>query len=260
MSQRELGPARRPVASARRSTPREITAKDKDVVVIGGGDTGADCVGNALREGARSIVQLELLPEPPPKRPDDRTPWPEWPLKYRLSYAMEEAKELDLGEQDYSVTTVRFADDGAGTVASLRIAQAAPAPPFAPVQGTEKELPAQLVLLAMGFLGPEQALLDQLRRGEGPARKREGGQALHDVGRRRVRRRRRPPRTVADRVGDQRGPPVRADGRSLSGGEAERRGASAGELPEDDGSAGHADADAGPEGPPQHVGPGIEAG
>ena len=141
---------------------REITAKDKDVVVIGGGDTGADCVGNALREGARSIVQLELLPEPPPKRPDARTPWPEWPLKYRLSYAMEEAKELALGEQDYSVTTVRFSDDGNGAVAGLQIAQAEPAPPFAPVAGTEKELPAQLVLLAMGFLGPEQALLDQL--------------------------------------------------------------------------------------------------
>ena len=132
------------------------------MVVIGGGDTGADCVGNALREGARSIVQLELLPEPPPKRPDDRTPWPEWPQKYRLSYAMEEAKELDLGEQDYSIATVRFEDDGSGAVASLRIAQAAPAPPFAPVEGTEKELPAQLVLLAMGFLHPEQALLDQL--------------------------------------------------------------------------------------------------
>ncbi len=63
------------------------------MVVIGGGDTGADCVGNALREGAASIVQLELLPEPPAHRPDDRTPWPEWPLKYRLSYAMEEARE-----------------------------------------------------------------------------------------------------------------------------------------------------------------------
>ena len=132
---RELGPeptVDQPAAA------REITAKDKDVVVIGGGDTGADCVGNALREGARSIVQLELLPEPPRKRPDDRTPWPEWPLKYRLSYAMEEAKELDLGEQDYSVTTVRFADDGAGAVAALRIAQAAPAPPFAPVRAPRK--------------------------------------------------------------------------------------------------------------------------
>ena len=206
----------------RRAVEREITAKGKDVVVIGGGDTGADCVGNALREGARSIVQLELLPEPPAHRPDDRTPWPEWPLKYRLSYAMEEAKELELGEQDYSVTTIRFAEDGNGAVSGLQIAQAEPAPPFGPVAGTEKELPAQLVLLAMGFLGPEQGLLDQLGRREGPARERQGRQAVHDLGRRCVRRRRRPPRAVADRVGDQRGPPVRAHGRPLSGGATER--------------------------------------
>src|ERR1700686_3274947 len=101
----------------------EITAKDKHVIVIGGGDTGADCVGNALREGARSIVQLELLPEPPARRPDDRTPWPEWPLKYRLSYAMEEAREEGVGEQDYAVATTTFGDDGSGAVAGLRIAQ-----------------------------------------------------------------------------------------------------------------------------------------
>jgi glutamate synthase (NADPH/NADH) small chain len=132
------------------------------VVVIGGGDTGADCVGNSLREGARSIVQLELLPEPPAHRPDDRTPWPLWPQKYRLSYAMEEAKKLGVGEQDYSVTTTRFAGDGNGALAALHIAQAEPAPPFAPVPGSDRELPAQLVLLAMGFLHPEQGLLDQL--------------------------------------------------------------------------------------------------
>jgi glutamate synthase (NADPH) small chain len=140
----------------------QITAADKHVVVIGGGDTGADCVGNALREGAASIVQLELLPEPPPKRPDDRTPWPEWPLKYRLSYAMEEAKSTNLGEQDYSIVTTRFSGDQSGSVAALHIAQAEPGPPFGPVAGTERELPAQLVLLAMGFLYPEQGLLDRL--------------------------------------------------------------------------------------------------
>src|SRR6202035_2424000 len=79
---REVGPE--PTA-AQPSAAREITAKDRDVVVIGGGDTGADCVGNAIREGARSVTQLELLTEPPPQRPDELTPWPEWPLKYRLS-------------------------------------------------------------------------------------------------------------------------------------------------------------------------------
>jgi glutamate synthase (NADPH) small chain len=149
------------------STPQpqlaeEITARGKHVVVIGGGDTGADCIGNALREGAASIVQLELLPEPPAHRADDRTPWPLWPLKFRMSYAMEEVLQAGVGEQDYSMTTTRLGGDGDGRVAALHIAQADPAPPFAPVPGTERELPAQLVLLAMGFLGPEQALLEQL--------------------------------------------------------------------------------------------------
>jgi glutamate synthase (NADPH/NADH) small chain len=117
-------------------------------------------VGNAVREGATSIVQLELLPEPPVHRPDDRTPWPQWPLKYRLSYAMEEARTVGVGEQDYSVVTTHLSGEG-GAVAALHIAQADARPPFAPVAGTEQELPAQLVLLAMGFLGPEQALLEQ---------------------------------------------------------------------------------------------------
>jgi glutamate synthase (NADPH) small chain len=137
-----------------------ITAKDKNVVVIGGGDTGADCVGNSIREGAASVVQLELLPEPPAKRPDDRTPWPLWPAKFRLSYAMEEARAVDRGEQDFSVVTTSFT--GNGRVQQLHYAQAQPAPPFGPVEGTEGVLDADLVLLAMGFLHPEHAILDQL--------------------------------------------------------------------------------------------------
>src|SRR5207244_2285848 len=93
------------VGVARRGdpSPGAVTAKDKHVVVIGGGDTGADCVGNSLREGAAGVAQLELLPEPPPKRPDDRTPWPLWPQKYRLSYAMEEGKAVGKAEQDFSI-------------------------------------------------------------------------------------------------------------------------------------------------------------
>ncbi len=237
---------------------REITAAGKDVVVIGGGDTGADCVGNSLREGARSVVQLELLSEPPAHRPDERTPWPQWPLKYRLSYAMEEARKLGVGEQDYSVTTTAFADDGSGALAGLRIAQAAPEPPFDPLPGTERELPAQLVLLAMGFLGPEQELLDQL----GVAKDPRGNVKSFE-----------PYTTSVDGVfaaGDaRRGQSLivwainegRQCARMVDRYLARRRGADAAgvSLPEDAGLAGHADADDGPEGPPQHVGPGIAA-
>ncbi|MDX6640500.1 MAG: glutamate synthase small chain [Solirubrobacteraceae bacterium] len=137
-----------------------ICAKDKHVVVIGGGDTGADCVGNAIREGAASVVQLEILPRPADSRPDEKTPWPLWPQKYRLSYAMEEALTAGSGEQEYAVTTTRFVGDGDGDrVAALEIAEA---DGFAPKPGTERELPADLVLLAMGFLGPEPELLDRL--------------------------------------------------------------------------------------------------
>ena len=231
---------------------RAISAQGKDVVVIGGGDTGADCVGNSLREGARSIVQLELLSEPPPHRPDDRTPWPEWPQKYRLSYAMEEAQVRGIGEQDYSVTTTRFADDGSGAVAALHIAQAEPQPPFAPVPGTERELPAQLVLLAMGFLHPEQSLLDQLGvekdpRGNVKTAKPyitsvEGIFAAGDA--------RRGQSLIVWAINEGRQCARMVD-RYLAG-RGENR-------PEDEALAGHADADFGPEGPPQHVGPGIGA-
>jgi glutamate synthase (NADPH) small chain len=144
------------------SEDRSITAAGKHVVVIGGGDTGADCVGNSIREGAEAVVQLELLPEPPQSRPDDRTPWPLWPQKFRLSYAMEEAKAVGRGEQDFSVVTTRFAGDDDGKVRTLHYAQAEPAPPFKPVPGTEGELRADLVLLAMGFLHPEHGPVDQL--------------------------------------------------------------------------------------------------
>jgi glutamate synthase (NADPH/NADH) small chain len=130
-----------------------ITAAGKDVVVIGGGDTGADCVGQATREGARSVLQLEIVPEPPPRRPDDRTPWPRWPNKMRLSYAMKEAQAVGRGELDFSVVTTRIT--GEGRVQALHVAQAQASPPFHAVEGTEHEIAADLVLLAMGFVHPE---------------------------------------------------------------------------------------------------------
>jgi glutamate synthase (NADPH/NADH) small chain len=132
-----------------------ITAEGKHVVVIGGGDTGADCVGNALREGAASVVQLELLPEPPAHRPDDQTPWPLWPNKLRMSYALEEAEATGKGDREFSIVTTHFAGDEQGRVTALHHANADAAPPFNPVPGTEGEIKADLVLLAMGFLHPE---------------------------------------------------------------------------------------------------------
>ena len=105
--------------------------------MIGGGDTGADCVGNALREGARSVVQLELVPEPPPQRPDELTPWPRWPMKLRLSYAMKEAQDAARGELDFSIVTTQL-HAARGRVDAMHVAQAAPEPPFAPVPGTEQ--------------------------------------------------------------------------------------------------------------------------
>jgi glutamate synthase (NADPH/NADH) small chain len=254
---REFGPE---PTVAQPPVEREITASGKHVVVIGGGDTGADCVGNAIREGASSITQLELLSEPPPHRPDELTPWPEWPLKYRLSYAMQEAKTAGVGEQDYSVATTRFADDGHGAVAALQIAQAEPAPPFASVAGTERDLPAQLVLLAMGFLHPEQELLEQLGVEKDP---RGNVKAV------------KPYTTSVDGVfaaGDaRRGQSLivwainegRQCARMVDRYLAERQAAN-GRSPArrivDEGLAGHADADEGPEGPPFHAGPGIGAG
>ena len=148
-------------------SPGQITAAGKHVVVIGGGDTGADCVGNSLREGALSVAQLELLPHPPEHRPDDRTPWPLWPQKYRLSYAMEEGQAAGKAEQDYSVVTTHLTGSD-GRVQELHYAQAAPAPPFGPVEGTEGMLQADLVLLAMGFLHPEPELIDQFGLGKDP--------------------------------------------------------------------------------------------
>ena len=257
--QTESQPAPRAPAVAHSLVESQITAAGKDVVVIGGGDTGADCVGNSVREGARSVVQLELLSEPPAHRPDDRTPWPQWPLKYRLSYAMQEALELGAGEQDYSVTTTAFAGDAGGAVAGLRIAQAAPEPPFQALPGTERELPAQLVLLAMGFLHPEQGLLDEL----GVEKDARGN--VKSV---------KPYTTSVDGIfaaGDaRRGQSLivwainegRQCARMVERYLATQRHEADGPLAlvgEDGGLAGHADADEGPEGPPQHAQPGVAA-
>src|ERR1700677_588150 len=132
-----------------------ITAKGKNVIIIGGGDTGADCLGTTHRQGAASVHQFEILPRPPDARPDDN-PWPTWPLIFRTSSAHEEG-----GERVYDVTTTEFTDDGTGAVSGLRGHQVEMTvvdgrPVMETVPGTEFELPCQLVLLAMGFLGAER--------------------------------------------------------------------------------------------------------
>ena len=132
-----------------------ITAAGKHVVVIGGGDTGADCVGHAHREGAASVTQIELLGEPPAGRDDAVTPWPLWPMKLRTSYALKEG-----GERSFAISTTHLSGDG--RVQAIHWQQNAGEPPFALLPGTEESRPADLVLLAMGFLGPEAEPLDGL--------------------------------------------------------------------------------------------------
>jgi glutamate synthase (NADPH/NADH) small chain len=145
-----------------------ITAEDKDVIIIGGGDTGTDCVGTSMRHGCKSLVQVEILPRPPMDRATDN-PWPEWPKVYKMDYGQEEAA-AKFGDDPrvYVTTATKFEGDENGRVKAVHTVQVEWSKndkgQFIPknVPGTEKILPAQLVLLAMGFLGPEQPLLDSL--------------------------------------------------------------------------------------------------
>src|SRR5579862_2046313 len=145
-----------------------IHARGKDVVVIGGGDTGTDCVGTAMRHGCKSLVQIEILPKPPQDRAADN-PWPEWPKVYKLDYGQEEAAGKFGADPRVYVTTVKkFIGDSEGRVKELVTVQIKweknDKGQFVPKEqpGTEKTLPAQLVLLAMGFLGPEQMLIKEI--------------------------------------------------------------------------------------------------
>ena len=135
-----------------------ISARGKDVVIIGGGDTGADCLGTSHRQGAASIHQFEIMPRPPENRPD-ADPWPTWPMIYRVASAHEEG-----GEREYSINTVEFAGDDDGHVSALRTVRVEQVftdghMSFEPVDGSERDFPAQLVLLALGFTGPETSPL-----------------------------------------------------------------------------------------------------
>ncbi len=132
-----------------------ITAEGKHVVIVGGGDTGADCLGTAHRQGAASVTQLEIMALPPEKRTENM-PWPTYPMVYRVASAHEEG-----GDRRYAVNTVEFTGDADGNVATQRLVEVTRDENgrFVPVEGTEHEIPAQLVLLAMGFVGPEKGPL-----------------------------------------------------------------------------------------------------
>ena len=128
----------------------QVVATGKDVIVIGGGDTGADCLGTAHRQGARSVTSLEIMPRPGEERPASQ-PWPTYPTLLRVAGAHEEG-----GERVYAVNTTQILGDEQGRVRALRLVEVEQTGrEFTPVEGTEREVPAQLVLLAMGFLGPQ---------------------------------------------------------------------------------------------------------
>ncbi|NTW79922.1 MAG: FAD-dependent oxidoreductase, partial [Geobacteraceae bacterium] len=143
-----------------------ISAKGKDVIIIGGGDTGTDCVGTSLRHGCSSVSQLEIMPRSPDQRAADN-PWPEWPKTHKVDYGQEEAA-AKFGDDPrvYLTTATRFEGDEEGELKAVHTVEVTwqknekgqfiPQP----VPGTEKVRPAQLVLLAMGFLGPERSLID----------------------------------------------------------------------------------------------------
>jgi glutamate synthase (NADPH) small chain len=139
-----------------------ISAEGRHVVVIGGGDTGADCIGTAVRQGAASITQLEIMPRPPQTRPDSQ-PWPTSPMLLKMEAAHEELRDLG-GQRAYAVSTQEFVGDDAGRVRALRLVDVeGPQTGFKPIPGTEREIPAELVTLALGFLGPQRAgLLEDL--------------------------------------------------------------------------------------------------
>ena len=181
-----------------------INAHGKHVVIIGGGDTGADCLGTAHRQGAASVTQLEIMPAPPDRRAQDTNPWPTYPMIMRVSSAHEEG-----GERLYSVNTERFlGDEPTATCARCCCTRSSGSTGrFQKVEGTERELPADLVFLAMGFTGAQrEGLVDALGvevDGRGNVAR---DAAVHVHRARRVRRRRHRPRAVADRLGDRRGP------------------------------------------------------
>ncbi|MBT6155218.1 MAG: glutamate synthase subunit beta [Planctomycetaceae bacterium] len=145
-----------------------ISAKDKRVIVIGGGDTGTDCLGTSLRHGCKSLVNFEIVPEPPAER-TPKNPWPQWPRTFRIDYGhAEAAAKFGDDPREFCISTSEFIGDENGHVKGLKTVEvdwSKPVdggPPFSTVPGSEREFEADLVLLAMGFLGPESTVAEQL--------------------------------------------------------------------------------------------------
>ncbi|MCG8652931.1 MAG: glutamate synthase subunit beta, partial [Pirellulales bacterium] len=145
-----------------------ISAEGKDVIVIGGGDTGTDCIGTSIRDGCRSLVNFELPPKPPADRAGDN-PWPEWPRIFRVDYGHEEAEaKFGRDPREYQILSKEFLTDDSGNLRGIKTVEVSWSKnddggwTMDEVQGSEKEWPAQLILLAMGFLGPEQYIADSL--------------------------------------------------------------------------------------------------
>lgn len=145
-----------------------VSAEGKDVIVIGGGDTGTDCIATSIRHGCRSLVNFELLPKPPETRADDN-PWPEWPRVFRVDYGHEEAEaKFGSDPRNYQLLSKEFLKNEAGELRGIRTVMVEWTKgddggwKMSEVEGSEKEWPAQLILLAMGFLGPEQYLPESL--------------------------------------------------------------------------------------------------
>jgi glutamate synthase (NADPH/NADH) small chain len=148
-------------------TSFETAAKNKDVVVIGGGDTGTDCVGTSVRHGCKTVTQLEIMPRPPEERAPDN-PWPEWPKVYKMDYGQEEAKEVfGRDPRHYLTATKKFLGDEEGNLRAIVIHDIEWKQDngrFSPVEvpGSVREIPAQVAFLAMGFLGPEDLIAEEL--------------------------------------------------------------------------------------------------
>lgn len=164
-----LGPNTKNLWDLREGKVQEFSelAKDKHVVIIGGGDTGTDCVGTSLRHGCKSVTQLEIMPKPPEERAADN-PWPEWPKTFKVDYGQEEAVAIQ-GEdpRQYLITSSKFEGDAEGNVKAVHVHNVewvSENGRFMPkkVEGSERVLPADLVLLAMGFLGPESTIIEEL--------------------------------------------------------------------------------------------------